>query len=176
MLVRDATSADAQTCAEIYAPYVAGTAASFETDPPTPAEVARRIAVAQQHHAWLVAERDGAVLGYAYGTDWKSRPAYRWTCETSVYVADGRRGGGVGRTLYDALLARLTVRGFRTVIASMTLPNTASARLHEALGFRPVGVLSRVGWKNGRWHDVALLRCSLGPDPAETDDAPPEPS
>lgn len=170
-LVRDATADDAGACAAIYAPYVLGSAASFETEPPDAEEMARRIAAAQQDHAWLVATRSDATVGYAYATSWKSRAAYRWTCETSVYVADGQHGQGLGRTLYEALLARLTERGFRTAVAGMTLPNPASAALHTSLGFSPVGVLVRVGWKAGRWHDVALYRRGLGDLP---DDAPPD--
>jgi L-amino acid N-acyltransferase YncA len=174
LAVRPATTGDGAVCAAIYAPYVLGTAASFETEPPVAEEMARRIEAASEQHAWLVAERGGTLVGYAYATAWRSRPAYRWTCEVSVYVVDHERGGGVGRALYDALLARLAERGFRSVVAGMTLPNPASARLHEALGFSPVGVLTRVGWKAGRWHDVALLQRGLGPglDDAEGPDEP----
>jgi phosphinothricin acetyltransferase len=167
--VRDATTADAEGCAAIYAPYVLTSAASFETDPPGPGELARRIATALATHAWLVAERDGVLVGYAYATAYKTRAAYRWTCETSVYVAADAQRGGVGRTLYAALLTRLQARGFRSAVAGMTLPNEASAALHEALGFSRCGVLPRVGWKAGRWHDVALLQRDLGPGPSGAD-------
>jgi L-amino acid N-acyltransferase YncA len=175
--VRPATAADAAACAAVYAPYVLTTAASFESEPPSEEELARRIAAAQERHAWLVAEVDdgvggvggvagaGGIVGYAYATDWKTRAAYRWTCETSVYVAPGAQGRGTGRALYEALLARLRDLGFRTVVAGMTLPNPASAALHATLGFRQVGALEAVGWKHGRWHDVALLERSLGDDP-----------
>jgi L-amino acid N-acyltransferase YncA len=173
--VRDATAADAAGCAAVYAPYVLSTAASFETDPPSPEEMARRIGLALEHYAWLVAERDGRLVGYAYATTYKPRPAYRWTCEVSVYVVDGEHRGGVGRALYVELLERLVTRGFRTVVASTTLPNPASAGLHEALGFSPAGVLERVGWKGGRWHDVALWRRGLGVDAGGTE-PPAEPS
>jgi L-amino acid N-acyltransferase YncA len=172
--VRDAMTEDAGACAAIYAPYVRSTAASFEIEPPSVDEVARRIAAALATHAWLVAERDDELVGYAYATAYKSRPAYRWTCETSVYVAPHTQGGGVGRTLCTALLDRLAERGFRTAVASMTLPNPASAGLHAALGFTSCGVLPRVGWKAGRWHDVALLQRPLGDEPYG-DGQPPEP-
>lgn len=99
LTVRDATTADAAACAAVYAPYVLGTAASFETAPPGPDEVGRRIATALRTHAWVVAERDAELVGYAYATAYKPRPAYRWTCEVSVYVAGDQRGGGVGRAL-----------------------------------------------------------------------------
>ena len=165
LAVRAATPADAAACADVYGPSVLTTAASFESEPPTVAEMAGRIAAAQEHHAWLVAEVSGELAGYAYATAWKSRAAYRWTCETSVYVAAAGQGRGTGRALYTALLARLEQRGFRTVVAGMTLPNPASAALHAALGFRQVGLLQAVGFKHGRWHDVALLERSLGDDP-----------
>jgi phosphinothricin acetyltransferase len=169
--VRDATSLDGERCAAIYAPYVTGTVASFETEAPDAAEMTRRISSAQRAHAWLVAEVGGQVVGYAYGGPYRARPAYRWTTEVSVYVAaDGRRRG-TGRALYDALLERLGRRGYRTVVAGMTLPNPASAALHAAMGFEQAGVLRDVGWKLGAWHDVALLRRSLGEHP--TDDGPP---
>ena len=163
--VRDATAADAAACAAIDAPYVLGTAVSFETEAPTSDELARRIEAAQRQHAWLVAERDGAVVGYAYATAYRSRPAYRWTCEVSVYVDEREHRGGVGRSLYGALLDRLAGRGFRTAVAAMTLPNQASAGLHEALGFSPAGVRAHVGWKDGRWHDVALLQRTIPAEP-----------
>ena len=174
LVVRDATTADAAACAALYAPYVRSTPASFETDPPAVDEMARRIAAAVDAHAWFVAERDGAILGYAYATAYKVRPAYRWTCETSVYVDGEAQGGGVGRALYEVLLDRLAERGFRTAVAGMTLPNPASAALHAALGFTSCGVLPRVGWKAGRWHDVALLQRPLGDAPYDGS-APPEP-
>ena len=169
--VRDATAADAAVCAAVYAPYVLGTTATFELEPPDAAEMGRRIAVAQARHAWLVLERDGAVAGYAYGGPFKARPAYRWTCEVSVYLAPDQRGRGGGRLLYTALLDRLAERGYRTVAAGMTQPNEASAALHRSLGFTTVGTFRRVGWKLGGWHDVTWVQREL----AAGDDAPPEP-
>ena len=172
--VRAATPADAAACAAVYAPYVTGTAASFETEPPAADEVAGRIVAALERHAWLVAEREGRVVGYAYATAYRSRPAYRWTCEVSVYVAAGEQRGGVGRALYAALLQRLAQRGFRTALAAMTLPNPASAALHEAMGFVRCGVLPRVGWKAGHWHDVALFHRPLGDAGPLEEGQPPE--
>ncbi|SEQ29796.1 GNAT family N-acetyltransferase [Microlunatus flavus] len=171
--VRPATVRDAAGCAEVYAPYVLGTAVSFETEPPDPAAMAGRIEAAQASHAWLVAEDDGVLLGYAYAGPYRSRPAYRWTAEVSVYVAAGAHGRGVGRALYQALLARLVQRGYRTAVAGTTLPNPASLALHEALGFTPAGVLHAVGWKAGRWHDVALLELALGEGAPEETPAEP---
>jgi phosphinothricin acetyltransferase len=167
--IRDAGPGDAAACAAIYVPYVTGTAVSFESRPPSPAETSERIAAASATHAWVVAESDGRVVGYAYGTPFRSRPAYRWTCEVSVYVATDGRRSGVGRALYGALLDRLAARGYRTAVAAMTLPNEASAALHRALGFVEVGTLRRVGWKHGAWRDVLWVQRDLG----DSGDGPP---
>ncbi len=162
MRVRDAVEHDAEACAAIYAPYVTDTVNTFENDPPSAREMARRIAAAQRAHAWLVLEDDGRVVGYAYGGPFRSREAWRWSCEVSVYLETGRRRGGGGRALYGALLDRLTERGYRTAVAGMTLPNEASEGLHRAMGFTAVGVYPRIGWKSGQWHDVAFAQRALG--------------
>ena len=161
-IVRDATAQDAAACATVYAPYVTDTVVSFETEPPTPAEMAARIAAAQRAHAWLVLEADGRVVGYAYAGPYKARPAYRWSCEVSVYLERGRRRSGGGRALYAALFDRLAERGFRTAVAGMTLPNEASEGLHRAMGFEPIGTYRRIGWKHGAWHDVAWTQRPIG--------------
>ncbi|MFD3683719.1 GNAT family N-acetyltransferase [Nocardiopsis sp. NPDC058631] len=163
LTVRDATPADAEACAAIYTPYVTDTAITFEIDPPRAEEMAARIAAAQREHAWIVMEDTDGVLGYAYGGTFRTRAAYRRTCEVSVYLAQGRRRTGAGRALYEALLPRLAERGMRVAIACMTLPNDASLGLHRALGFEDVGVMSRVGWKHGAWHDVAWAQLDLTP-------------
>lgn len=169
-ILRAATEHDAEACAAIYAPYVTDTAISFELEPPTSAEMATRITEASRNHAWLVLEDDGHVAGFAYGRAFAPRAAYRWSCETSIYLEPARRRTGGGRSLYKALLTRLTERGYRRAMAGMTLPNEASAGLHRALGFEPVGVYRQVGWKNDAWHDVAWVQKSLTADttpPAE---------
>ncbi len=168
--VRDAVPGDAVRCAQIYAPYVSDTAISFEIEPPSAGEMTRRIAEAQREHAWLVLEDAGTVTGYAYGGPFMSRAAYRWSATVSVYLDGARRGTGGGRALYGALFDRLRERGIRTVLAGVTLPNEASEGLHRALGFAPVGTYRRVGWKQGRWRDVAWYQRHL-----VEDDAPPEP-
>src|SRR4051812_44205222 len=132
--------------------------------------MAGRIAAAQATHAWLVLADEGRVVGYAYGSPFKARAAYRWSCEVSVYLETGRRRGGGGRALYETLFARLAERGYRTAVAGMTLPNDASVGLHTALGFEPVGTYRRIGWKHGAWHDVAWMQRSLG----RTDDGEPD--
>jgi L-amino acid N-acyltransferase YncA len=165
--VRDASELDAEACAAIYAPYVTDTAITFEIDPPLPAEMSKRITVAVRTHAWVVLEDEGRVVGYAYGGPYKSRPAYRWSCEVSVYLERGRRRTGGGRALYEALFARLDDRGFRTAVAGMTLPNDRSVGLHRAMGFEPVGTYRRIGWKHNAWYDVAWAQrtIAIGQDP-----------
>ena len=162
--VRDAAAEDAAACAAIYRPYVTDTVITFEYEPPTAEDMARRIAVAQEKHAWLVLEDDDRVVGYAYAAPVKDRAAYRWACEVSVYLELGRRRGGAGRALYEALFERLAARGYRRLIAGMTLPNPASEGLHRAMGFEPIGVQRRIGWKNGDWHDVGWVQRSIGDD------------
>lgn len=158
---RDATAADAAACRRIYAPYVRDTVISFETEPPSQAEMAGRIAAAAAAHAWLVLEDDGRVVGYAYGGPFAARAAYRWSCEVSVYMAMEHRRAGGGRALYEALLDRLSRRGFHMAVAGMTLPNDASAAFHRAMGFQPVGTWKRIGFKDGAWHDVAWTQRPL---------------
>jgi phosphinothricin acetyltransferase len=157
-MIRDATPDDAAACAAVYAPYVAGTAITFETEAPGPDEMCARIAAA---HVWVVAEDAGRIIGYAYGGEHKSRAAYRWSCEVSVYLEVGLRRTGAGRALYEALFDRLVARGLRMAVAGITLPNDASIGLHRSLGFEPIGVFRRIGWKGGAWHDVAWMQRAI---------------
>jgi phosphinothricin acetyltransferase len=160
--VRDATAADAAGCAAVYAPYVRSTAVSFELEPPDEAEMATRIESAQRRHAWLVlVDGTQCVVGYAYAGPWRTRPAYRFTCEVSVYLDRERRGQGGGRLLYQRLLDRLAELGHRTAVAGMTEPNPASTALHRSLGFTLVGTLPAVGWKLDAWRDVTLWSLDL---------------
>jgi phosphinothricin acetyltransferase len=171
--IRDADpTRDAAACAAIYAPHVESSAVSFEERAPDAAEMAARIEHHGASHAWLVAERGGQVIGYAYATAFNERPAYRWSTSVSVYVAGDARGQGVGRALYEALFDRLRERGFRTACAGITLPNEASEGLHESLGFELVGVNRKIGWKQGAWRDVGWYQRELSPAP---DGPPPEP-
>jgi L-amino acid N-acyltransferase YncA len=164
LTIRDADpQRDAAACAEIYAPHVEGGIASFEELAPDAPEMAGRIRRYGESHAWLVAERKGRVVGYAFATPFKERPAYRWSTSVSVYVADDARGTGVGGALYGALFDRLRERGFRMAVAGITLPNEASCGLHESLGFELVGVNREIGWKQGAWRDVAWYQLELTP-------------
>jgi phosphinothricin acetyltransferase len=164
--VRDATVADAAACAAVYAPYVSGSAVSFELEPPTAEELGQRIEAARRQHAWVVLQDEsGRVRGYASAAPWKSRGAYRHTAEVGVYLEPGLRRRGGGRALYEALFARLRERGFRTVVAGMSEPNEPSTGLHLAMGFQVVGTLRQVGWKDDRWWDVTLFQRDLGVTP-----------
>ncbi len=160
--LRIAAPEDGAACAAIYAPWVAETAISFETEPPSAAEMTRRIEKTLPAYPWLIAEAEDGVVGYAYAGRFAERAAYRWAVEASVYVARERHRAGTGRALYGALLALLKAQGFETVWGGATLPNPASAGLHEALGFRPAGIYRRIGHKFGQWHDVGWWGLELG--------------
>jgi phosphinothricin acetyltransferase len=151
---RDATPEDAPVLLEIYRPAIEGSVISFETVTPSTEEFAQRIESCNRTHAWLVAENAGELAGYAYGTPHRTRDAYRFSTEVSVYVDAAHRGRGIGRQLYEALFERLAGRGVFPAYAAITLPNIASVALHERVGFRHVGTLPRVGFKLGAWRDV----------------------
>lgn len=173
MLIRPA-EADPQTdgagCAAIYAPFVEKTGVSFEQTAPDAGEFARRIERLSSAHAFLVAEDDAGVAGFAYGAPHRERAAYRWATEVSVYIHERARRQGVGRALYGQLLPLLARQGMCTALAGVGLPNPASIALHEACGFQPVGVYHRIGFKLDRWWDVAWFELALRPG----DDPPPE--
>jgi phosphinothricin acetyltransferase len=162
---------DAAAVAAIYRPAVVGTLASFEKVPPDATEMAGRIAATLERTPWLVAEDEGVVNGYAYAGPHRERAGYRWAVNISVYVDAAHHGRGIGRRLYDELLAILRRQGFVNAYAGITLPNAASVALHEGIGMRRIGVYERVGFKAGAWHDVAWYGLRLA-DPVGT---PPEP-
>jgi L-amino acid N-acyltransferase YncA len=153
---------DGAACAAIYAPSVEASPISFELVPPDGAEFGARIAKYSKLHQFLVAEEDGEVIGYAYACQWQQRPAYRWSVESSVYIAGAHHGKGIGRALYAELFGRLRAQGFRTVVAGITLPNPASIGLHESMGFESIGALRDIGWKDG-WRDVGYWQLYLQP-------------
>ena len=159
--VRRARHEDAERCLRIYSPYVRDTVISLEEDPPSLTEMQERLAGSLETHDWLVLDGPHGVVGFAYGSQYRSRAAYRWACEVSVYVDAGRQRAGVGRLLYEELFASLVDRGYLTALAGMTLPNAASEGLHRALGFEPVGTWRRIGWKFGAWHDVLWMQRHL---------------
>jgi len=155
MKVRPADPArDSAACAAIYAPFVGEGWISFELEPPAADEIARRMTKYAGSHAWLVAEIDGKVAGYAYGSPHRERAAYASSCDVAVYVDPAHARQGIGRALYAALLPLLAERGYHAAFAGIALPNEASIGLHEAMGFTPVGIYREVGWKQGGWRDV----------------------
>ncbi|WP_437378725.1 arsinothricin resistance N-acetyltransferase ArsN1 family B [Inquilinus limosus] len=169
-MIRLATPEDAPALQAIYAPIVAETAISFELTPPTAAEMAERISKTLPAHPWLVLERDDRILGYAYAGPHRARPAYRWSVDVSVYVAEAGRRQGAGRALYERLFVLLRRQGYQSAFAGIALPNPASVALHEAVGFVPLGVYRAVGFKHGAWHDVGWWQRPIGDrpgDPAE---------
>ena len=160
-MIRLATVADAEAIARIYDPIVAGTAISFELEPPGPVEMERRIRETLEMTPWLVEESEDGVRGYAYPSKHRDRAAYRWSADVTVYVHGDHRRAGIGRALYTALFALLRLQGFHAAHAGITLPNPASVALHERVGFRPVGVYPAVGYKSGAWHDVGWWQLEL---------------
>ena len=169
--VRPADVADAAGIADVYRPYVTDSVASFETVAPDADELALRMLTAPRL-PWFVACRDGAVVGYAYAGRHRSREAYRWSVDCSVYLTAGERGAGTGRALYARLLPELAALGHVTAFAGIALPNDASVGLHSSLGFTPVGVYRAAGFKAGRWHDVGWWQLPLREPPV----APAEPA
>ncbi len=167
--LRPATPDDAPAVQAIYARVVTDSVTSFEESPPAADEIARRM-LARPRLPWLAAVRQGGLVGYAYASAHRARPAYRWSVETSVYVDEPERGRGTGRALYVLLLDELRRLGYATAFAGVALPNDPSVGLHEAVGFEPIGVFRQVGHKHGAWHDVGWWQLALTTapeDPAE---------
>jgi phosphinothricin acetyltransferase len=153
--VRTAVEADAASLAEIYNYFVINAISTFEETPVTSTAMSARLGdSAAAELPWLVAERDGEVIGYAYASAWKSRRAYRFSAEITAYVRHGMEGCGVGSQLYRELFPLLAARGFHAVLAGIALPNEASIGLHEKLGMTQVAQLRDVGFKFGKWIDV----------------------
>ncbi|MET7764765.1 N-acetyltransferase family protein [Streptomyces sp. NPDC005393] len=166
-VIRDATPADLDAVAAIFAHYVTDTVATFEETPPTAEGWARRLAeLTDRGLPFLVAEVAGTIAGYAYAGPWRPKPAYRHTVEDSIYLAPGRTGEGLGRALLDALLARCAQAGVRQVVSVIAdTGHDASAALHRGFGFTPAGRLAGVGRKHGRWIDTLLMQRDLTATP-----------
>jgi phosphinothricin acetyltransferase len=152
--IRTATPSDAAEIAAIYNWYVAHTVITFEVDPVSAAEMSDRIASVLAAHEWLVLERDGDLLGYAYAGRFRERAAYRHATESTIYLRHGLEGKGLGEPLYSELIRRTFARGYRHLVGAIALPNEPSVRLHERLGFVKAGRLVRIGRKFDRWIDV----------------------
>jgi len=177
VLTRLARESDADAIAAIYRRYVEGSRISFEEAPPNVAEMARRIRGDQPgYHPWYVAEEGDRVLGYAASTPFRTRPSYRWTVETGIYLAEDAQGRGVGRQLLAKLLGVLERQGYVAAIGAIALPNDASVALHETLGFVYAGTYRGVGFKLGEWLDVGLWEKELAPRNANPAEPLPYPS
>ena len=178
LLVRPSRDSDIPAIVAIYAHAVTHGTASFELDPPDEAEMARRrAAVLDGGYPYLVAEKDGEILGYAYAGAYRTRPAYRSTVEDSIYVAPQAQGMGVGRELLGTLIAECEDRGFRLMVAVIgDEESKGSIGLHKALGFGLVGVLKGIGYKHGRWLSTVLMQRPLGRGTSEPPTRPVAPA
>ncbi|MGL5825186.1 MAG: GNAT family N-acetyltransferase [Nocardioides sp.] len=166
--VREAREADFVPVCDIINHYILTTPVNFRTEPQAPDEWIADFRGSRERYPWLVADIGGAVAGVAYGNAWKARHAYDWTVESTVYVRNGLRRGGIGRALYERLLAILEAQGFRTVLAVIQLPNPGSTGFHETFGYRQVGHLVDAGFKLGDWRDIGFWQRRL-----RTEDGPP---
>jgi L-amino acid N-acyltransferase YncA len=164
ILVRPSSESDLVAVTAIYAHAVTHGTASFELGPPDEVEMARRwAAILEGGYPHLVAEKDGAILGYAYAGAYRTRPAYRSTVEDSIYVAPSAQGQGVGRLLLAALIEECEKRDFRLMVAVIgDEESKGSIGLHRCMGFEPVGILKGIGYKHGRWLSTVLMQRPLG--------------
>src|SRR5262245_61309611 len=158
--IRPATRADAAGVAAIYNWYIENTVVTFEVEAVSADEMARRI---ESAHDWLVLERGGELLGYSYAVRYHARAAYRYAAESTIYLRNGLGGGGLGTRLYGELIRRSFARDLRSLIGGIALPNDASVRLHEKLGFEKKSHLHRIGFKFERWIDVGHWQLERGP-------------
>jgi phosphinothricin acetyltransferase len=160
-MIRPCTPRDAAAICAIYNPFVRDTVITFEETPVSTAEMAQRITDVTVSFPWLVADEEGAIAGYAYATPWKTRSAYRFSVETTVYVASGHVRRGLGMALYRELIAALRKLDVHCAVGGIALPNPASVALHEKLGFNKIGQFVEVGRKFDRWVDVGYWELIL---------------
>lgn len=162
--IRHATEADVPQIQQIYAHHVLSSTATFEYTPPSVAEMAQRLQKVQQDGLpWLVAEHEGRILGYCYAAPYRPRPAYRYTIEDSIYLADGESGKGIGRELMNMLIEHCEAGPWRQMIAVIAgTQNQGSIALHRKLGFAHVGTQPETGYKFGQWIDVVFMQRALG--------------
>ncbi len=162
--IRPSTDSDIAAITAIYQHHVLHGTGTFEIDPPSETDMAsRRADVLARGLPWLVAEKDGKVLGFAYANWFKPRPAYRFSAEDSIYMAEEARGMGLGKKLLTALAVQAEAAGVRKLLAVIgDSANAGSIGVHRALGFTEVGVMRSVGWKFGAWRDIVLMEKTLG--------------
>lgn len=170
VLIRECTENDIPSITKIYHHHVTFGTASFETEPPSEAEMLRRFHVLKEgNYPYFVAELNGAIAGYAYAGAFRPRPAYGATVEDSIYIDEGKRGYGLGTQLLNKLVEESTRLGFRQMIAVIgDSANLGSINVHRKAGFAMSGTLKSTGWKHGKWLDTVLMQRSLG----EGDDTP----
>ncbi len=160
-MIRNISPADAAAICGIYNHHVLHSIVTFEEEPVSTEEMANRIKAISCQYPWLIYEVDGQIAGYAYASQWKVRSAYRNTVESSIYIGEGYVGKGIGKQLYTRLIEILSAQGLHAVIGGMSLPNEASLRLHEALGFKKIGQFHEVGRKFDKWIDVGYWELLL---------------
>ena len=171
--IRQAVEDDAHAIQAIYAPYVLETVISFELEPPDANTMRERIGKTTKGYPWLVCVHNGEIVGYAYASKHRERQAYQWSVDVTSYVRPGFHRSGIGRGLYTSLFGLLRMQHYYNAFAGIALPNDASVGLHKVVGFEPIGVYPNVGFKFGKWHDVAWLGLALQP-PADSP-TPPRP-
>ncbi|MBB3658806.1 phosphinothricin acetyltransferase [Rhizobium sp. BK650] len=172
-ILRDALASDLPAITEIYRESVLNSTSSYEITPPTETEMAARFsAICEQGYPYIAAAgEDGTLIGYAYASAFRTRPAYRWLVEDSIYLGTEARGKGIGKLLLGELISRCTVSGFRQMTAVIGGASPASIALHRSLGFEKIGIMKGAGYKHGRWLDTMLMQRELGegtethPDP-----------
>ncbi|HYD21249.1 MAG TPA: GNAT family N-acetyltransferase [Flavipsychrobacter sp.] len=159
--IRFIEHSDCASVLDIYSWYVQNTVVSFEYEVPSNEEFLGRIKTHTGKYPWLVCERAGKIIGYAYACDFRFRTAYQWSPEVSIYLSHGEGGKGIGRILYTALFDILRLQGYFNVFGGLAIPNEASERLHRSTGFHEIGVFSNIGYKMGDWHGTKWLQLVL---------------
>ena len=162
IIIRSAKREDVGAILNIYIPFIKDSAVSFETEIPTEEGFWKRIEKYQEKAPWLVCEIKNEIAGYAYSNDHRSRSAYQWSKELSVYVDEKFRKRGIATGLYTALIELLKIQGVLNTFIGITLPNPASVAFHESMGYRPVGVYHNAGFKFGKWRDVGWWEMPIG--------------
>ena len=152
---------------EIYGPFIKDTATSFESEIPTVEEFWERVQKVLEESPWLVCEWDGIIAGYAYASAHRSRAAYQWTRELSVYIHPDFRKKSIAQALYTATIEILKMQGYCNILAGITMPNEASLRFHQQFGFKTLGIYEKVGYKFGEWQDTHWLQLFIG-DPEKS--------
>jgi phosphinothricin acetyltransferase len=159
--IRIATLGDAAAITRIYQPYILNTAITFEYDPVSVEEMQRRMEMVQEHFPWLVYEKEGKVVGYAYCSKFKERAAFQWDCECSVYIDEDYHRQGIATALYDKLFDLIQKQGYYTIYALITNSHNSSISLHKKFGFHETAVYEKTGYKMGKWWDLLVMEKRL---------------